>query len=104
MKIKGVFYLPIEDNNGRDLRVEIAEVEDELFARFDGYTFLGHIKGAFRMADASQSVDTHAAYVVVLDEADIVKLEEILLRFKSSTLQESIYLEIQRNVEFRFLQ
>ena len=104
MKIKAVFYLPIEDNNGRDLRVEIAEVEDTLFALFDGYTLLGHVQGAFRMADSSQSLDTHAAYMVVLDSSRLAKLEEILLNFKSSTLQESIYLEIQKDVEIRFLQ
>lgn len=103
MNVKAVFYLPVEDNNGRDLRVEIAEVEDALFAKFNGYTFLGHVKGAFRMSDGTQSLDTHAAYMVGLDDANISYLEEILMNFKDSTLQESIYLEIQRQVEFRFL-
>lgn len=74
------------------------------YTEFDGYTCLGHVTGAFKMADATQSLDTHAAYMVVLDDNEIAKLESILLQFKDATLQESIYLEIQRQVEIRFLQ
>ena len=39
----------------------------------------------------------------MLDEARVAELEAILREFKSKTLQEAIYLEVQRGVEFRFL-
>jgi len=55
------------------------------------------------MADGSRSADVSGAYVVVLDDSRIPELEEVLLKFKGQTLQEAIYLEIQRDVEIRFL-
>ncbi|MBW3596105.1 MAG: hypothetical protein KY475_02390 [Planctomycetes bacterium] len=55
------------------------------------------------MADGSQAIDESAAYLVVLQENEIPDLEDVLREFKSKTLQEAIYLEIQRDVEVRFL-
>lgn len=102
-QIKAIFYLPIEDNDGRDLEVEIGDVEDEVYARFDGISSLGYVTGAYRMADASKALDTNVAFAVVLDESEIGDLERILLEFKGRTLQETLYLEIQRNVDVRFI-
>jgi len=69
----------------------------------DGWTFLGYVEGAYRMADRTQSLDRSAVYMVVLDEDRVGDLERILLDFKSKTLQEAIYLEVQHGVDFRFL-
>ena len=41
--------------------------------------------------------------MVVLEEDRVPELEAVLREFKAQTLQEAIYLEIQRGVEFRFL-
>jgi hypothetical protein len=38
-----------------------------------------------------------------LDETRVAELEVVLREFKANTLQQAIYLEIQRGVEFRFL-
>jgi hypothetical protein len=75
--VKAVFYLPLKDNDGRDLATEIEEVRTELFIRFEGWTFQGYVQGAFRMPDGSPSLDVNAAYMVVLDESRISELEEI---------------------------
>jgi hypothetical protein len=55
------------------------------------------------MADGTQPLDESAAYFVILDEDRIDDLTKLLLEFKSGTLQEAIYLEIQRDVDVRFL-
>jgi len=102
-QVKALFYLPLKDNDGRSLKAEIRAVKQEAFGRFTGWTFLGYVQGAFRMADGSRSADVSGAYVVVLDDSRIPELEEVLLKFKGQTLQEAIYLEIQRDVEIRFL-
>lgn len=102
-KVKALFYLPLKDNDGRDLGVEIEDVRTELYVRFVGWTFFGYVKGAYRMADGSQALDESGAYVVVLDETRIPELEQILRDFKGKTLQEAIYLEIQRDVDVRLL-
>jgi hypothetical protein len=58
---------------------------------------------AYRMADGTQALDESAAYFVILDEDRIDELTKLLLDFKAGTLQEAIYLEIQRDVDVRFL-
>src|SRR5262245_55126546 len=102
-KVKVVFYLPLKDNDGRVLAAEIKEVEAELFVHFVGWTFLGYIKGAYRMADQTCALDESGAYTVALDESRIGEVEQILRDFKTKTKQEAIYLEIQSAIEIRFI-
>lgn len=102
-QVKALFYIPLRDNDGRELRAEIEDLRTELYVRFVGWTFLGYVKGTYRMADGSQALDESEAYVVVLDEARVEELEEVLRDFKSKTLQEALYLEIHRDVDVRFV-
>ena len=102
-QVKATFYLPVEDNDGRELRAEIQAVRDDLFALFVGWTFLGYVKGAFLMSDGTQIIDDSEAYMVILDEDRVYELERVLAEFKVKTLQEAIYLEIIRNVDIRMI-
>jgi hypothetical protein len=102
-KVRAVFYLPLRDNDGRDLMAEGEAVKTELFIRFAGWTFIGYVKGAFRMTDGSQSLDESAAYMVILEEDRLAELEQVLREFKNKTTQEVIYLEVQRDVDVRFI-
>ncbi|MFO0867151.1 MAG: hypothetical protein U0744_21350 [Gemmataceae bacterium] len=101
--VKAIFYLPVRDNDGRTLMHEIARVRDELFRMFAGWTSLGYVKGAFRVADGSRSLDTSAAYMVVLDESRMNELESDLRNFKRQTTQEAIYMEVHRDIDIRFV-
>ncbi len=47
--VKATFYLPLHDNDGRDLYAEIQAVEDECFVAFGVWTQVGFFKGAWRM-------------------------------------------------------
>jgi hypothetical protein len=100
---EGSFYLPLKDNDGRDLAAETEELKTELFVRFVGWTFLGYVKGAWRMADGTQALDESGAYFVILDEARLPELEQVLRDFKGKTLQEALYLEVHRDVDVRFI-
>src|SRR4051794_20072989 len=102
-QVKAVFYIPLRDNDGRDLAAESEDLRMELYLRFVGWTFLGYVKGAYRMADGTQALDESGSYTVTLDESRLPELEQTLLTFKNKTTQEAIYLEIHRNVEVRFL-
>jgi hypothetical protein len=102
-EVKALFFLPETDNDGRNLKGEIEEVRQAVFALCDGWTFLGYVKGAFRMSDGSQALDESQAYVVMIEESDIPLLEQILRDFKQKTRQEAIYLEIQHLVDIRFI-
>src|SRR5205807_1566833 len=101
-QVKALFYVPLQDNDGRDLALEIEALAVEVYARFDGWTFRGEVTGAYRMADGTLSIDVSGAYEVVLENSRISELEQLLRDFRSKTLQESIYLEIQRNLDVRF--
>ena len=101
--IKATFYLPLQDNDGRDLSVEIADVEQRCFLEFDGWTLVGYFKGAWRMQTGEQSIDTSAVYHVILQEDKLPILEAILLEFKHKAQQEAMYLEVEHQVDVRFL-
>jgi hypothetical protein len=49
MMVKVVFYLPLKDNDGRDLSREIEDAEANLFILFGSWTFHGYIKGSYQM-------------------------------------------------------
>jgi hypothetical protein len=102
-QVKALFYVPLTDNDGRDLALEIADLEAVLYLRFAGWTSTGYVKGAYRMADGTPSLDTRASYVLILDEARLPELKEVLREFKSRTLQEAIYLEISRDIDVQFI-
>ncbi|MBI1918270.1 MAG: hypothetical protein HYS12_26560 [Planctomycetes bacterium] len=102
-QVKAVFYIPLRDTDGRDLAGELKDLEMELYLHFVGWTSLGYIRGAYQMADGTQSLDESEAFALILEEARLPELEQILLDFKGKTKQEAIYLEVQRHIEVRFL-
>ncbi|HYH64576.1 MAG TPA: hypothetical protein VD866_07770, partial [Urbifossiella sp.] len=70
-QVKLLFYLPINDNDGRDLRADHLDVQTGAYHIAGGWTFLGFVEGAFRMKDGSLSLDRSAAYVVLVEEERI---------------------------------
>ena len=47
--LKATFYLPLKDNDGRDLSEEIARIEEACFLDFGAWTLSGYFKGVWRM-------------------------------------------------------
>ena len=101
--VKATFYLPVRDNDGRDLASEIGEVERLCFGAFGAWSLHGYIKGKFQMATGEEKLDTSAVYSIVIEEDRVDELKAILVNFKTNTRQEKIYLEIQRDVDFWLL-
>ena len=101
--LKAVMFLPVRDNDGRDLSEERQAAEEDLFLIYLGWTFLGMVQGAYRMTDGTRAIDDHRAYAVITDDAGLIEIEAVLRRFKSKTTQEAIYLEVQYNVEMRLI-
>ena len=101
--VKATFYLPLADNDGRNLAAEISDVEDRCYELFGAWTAAGFFKGAWRMGTGQRRIDTSAVYVVVIEEAQVKLLVELLREFKSRTTQEAIYLEVERDVDVRFI-
>lgn len=103
MQTKATFFLPLQDNDGRDLTDEIQALEEECFVAFGAWTMMGYFRGMWRMDDGVGKTDISAVYMVVIDDKELPILESILNSFKSKTTQEAIYLEISRGVDVRFI-
>lgn len=101
--VKATFFLPLRDNDNRDLSREISEVEDECFLAFGAWTLAGLFKGVWRMESGEQRIDTSAAYMLVVPEDQLDELVEILRQFKAKTTQEAIYLEVEHDVDLRLV-
>ncbi len=102
-KLKAVFFLPLFDNDGRDLALEISDLEFEVFTSFEAFTRTGLVTGAYLMADGQRVHDELWSYFVVLDEARVPVLQEIVAGFKAKTNQEAIYFELQYNSVVTFI-
>ncbi len=101
--VKVVFYLPLKDNDGRDLSREIEEAEAELFVLFGAWTLHGYIKGSYQMASGLAAIDESAWYSVLIEESQVPDVESVLRTFKGKTTQEAIYFEIQRDIDMRYI-
>lgn len=101
--VRAIFLLPAEDTDGRDLESEIDAARADLWACFSAYTSEGEVEGVYKMADGSKSDDTLRMFSLVLDDARVADLEQILRDFKAKTRQEAIYLEIQHAIELRLI-
>ena len=102
-QVKALFYIPIKDNDGTYLVDERVDLELELYFLFDGWSFMGIVRGAYRMEDGTRAIDDHRAYSIFMNESSLPELEVTLRTFKAKTTQEAIYLEVQYNVEMRLL-
>lgn len=102
-QVKATFYLPLKDNDGRDLSAEIREVENQCFIRFGAWALSGYFRGAWKMDGGERQIDTSAAYNVILTEDLVEELETVLKVFKSKTCQEAMYLELNYDVDLRLL-
>jgi hypothetical protein len=102
-KAKFVFFVPVRDNDGRPLQAEIDDLEMDMTIRFVGWTFQGYVRGYYRMADGTPSMDVSASYFVTMDRSRADELVQVLKAFINKTLQEAIYLEIHDNIEFIFI-
>ena len=102
-KAKFVFFVPVRDNNGRPLQAEIDDLEMDMTIRFVGWTFQGYVRGFYRMADGTASMDVSASYFVTMERSRFDELIHVLQDFINKTLQEALYLEIHDNIEFLFV-
>ncbi|MGH7382951.1 MAG: hypothetical protein ACREKR_12105 [Candidatus Methylomirabilales bacterium] len=102
---KALFFLPVTDGDGRNLEGDIADLLAEVYNDFGGYTDLGLVGGTYRMADGSKAYDKCRAICVAI--GDHHRQSQVLighiLRFKERTIQETIYLEVQRDADVRFI-
>src|SRR5437899_659765 len=102
-QVKATFYLPVRDNDGRDLTAAIDRVEDRLFDSFGTWTRAGLFNGAWRMKSGERRLDTSVVYMLIIDESELELLREIIQEYKAGTTQEVILLELVHDVDIELL-
>lgn len=102
-QVKVVFYLPLRDNDGRDLEAEWHAAEDDLYGVTEGWTYLGTVQGAYKMADGVRSTDELRAYAVVIEEARLAEVQRVLEDYCAKTTQKAIYYEVQYHVVMKLV-
>ncbi len=100
-RVKAVFLLPLADNDGRTLSVEVAETEGAVYRLFGRWTRRGPVAGVYEMPDGSQALDHSNEYTLLLDEDRLPELERVLRDFRGKTKQDAIYLEWTFDVNTR---
>ena len=73
----------------------MAAIEDEIYLEFKGWTIVGEAEGAYLMRQTGEKKVERLLHIwVVLDEAAIPTLRQMVGRFAATLGQESMYFEI----------
>lgn len=100
---KVTLLIPLTFNDGTAVPAETLDaIEEEIYFAFNGWTVAGEVLGAYRMRQTSQKqVERLLQVWVVVDEAQLDRLRQMVARFGTLLAQESMYFEVGASqVEF----
>jgi hypothetical protein len=87
--------VPLSYNDGSPVpRAVFAEIENCLFERFGGYTVVGTVVGAYRMADRTRVEERSLMISVAVPEERVADLRRRVAGFARQLRQESMYFEV----------
>jgi hypothetical protein len=91
---KFVLFVPLYYNDGRKVpKKVILDFEDRLFVLGSGFTDMGTVRGAYRMADGKKQIDHSVHYWIWLKEEYVPELRQAVAELGARLGQESMYLE-----------
>lgn len=94
MNAKYLLLVPTKFNDGTDVPPSVfACLDEQLFAKFHGFTVDGTVKGAYRMEDGSKAIDHSVVYWIVLREGQEDVLRSLVADLAKELGQESMYME-----------
>src|SRR5438132_8566267 len=93
---KVTLLIPLTYNDGSAIPKEtLSAIEDEIYVAFKGWTIVGEVEGAYQMQDTgAKKVERLLHIWVILEEADIPTLKEMVAKFGASLGQEFMYFEV----------
>ena len=97
-----LFLIPTTYNDGSPVPSEqIANIYEELFVNFGGFSQGGITNGLWKMADGSEVKDQSLTIWIVITDEKVVILKELVKKFCKLLKQEAIYFEIMEcDIEF----
>ena len=91
---KYLLLVPTTFNDGKPVPVStFVDLQDRLFALFNGFTIGGAVEGAYRMANGSKAVDHLIQYWIVIQEGQEKSLRQLVGVLAKELGQESMFLE-----------
>jgi hypothetical protein len=100
---KVTLLLPLSFNDGSLVPKEVlATIQDEIYVEFRGWTIVGEVEGAYQMQQAgAKRVERLLQVWVIVEEAELSTLKEMVGQFGSRLGQEVMYFEVSdATVEF----
>ncbi len=93
---KVTLLIPLTFNDGTTVPEALLErIEDEVFVAFNGWAAVGEVSGAYRMAQTGKKqVDRLMQVWILVPEADLSALREMVSRFGGWLEQEVMYFEV----------
>jgi hypothetical protein len=96
---KAVILIPLTYNDGTRIPERIqAEIYDELFDVYQGWTIEGTVKGAYRMRTGEKRVEQLVRVSIVLAQREVPELEKRVARWGELIGQETMLLEVTESV------
>jgi hypothetical protein len=93
--IKCILLIPLRYNDGTEVAGPIiSQALDEIYDRFGGYSILGTVRGAYRMAGGKRADDVSLQVQVALERDQVLVLEAMVARFAKVLKQESMWFEV----------
>lgn len=91
---KCFLLLPTTYNDGREVPpAVIAEILEELYGNFGGYSIGGIARGTWRMSDGTKATDSSLQVWVIIGEEQISLMRDLVKKFASLLGQEKILFE-----------
>jgi hypothetical protein len=91
---KYTLLIPLNYNDGSIVpQDELEGILDRIYVLASGYTIAGEVTGAFRLQNGTKQVDRLTQVWIVLDDADVPKLRQLIAEIGRELKQEMMYLE-----------
>jgi hypothetical protein len=92
---EAVLLIPLTFNDGTAIASrKILSIVNELYAAFSGWTKEGVVEGAYRMKTGRRRVEKLLKLSVILEEAKIPELEEMVAKWCDELDQEAMLVKI----------
>jgi hypothetical protein len=100
---KVTLLIPLTFNDGSTVPREIlSAIEEDIYLNFKGWTVVGEVEGAYQMQQTGEKKVERLLHIwVVVEEAAVSTLKEMVGRFGAILGQELMYFEVAESlVEF----
>ena len=91
---KCLFLIPTSYNDGREVPPKVmADIFEELYLNFGGYSITGIAEGTFRMNDGTKASDSSLQVWVIMEDGMVPVMRRLVKKFGKMLGQEKMLFE-----------